>query len=242
VDMRHLKSLGLTFVLFSVVSPLLSGQQPEAPPPHCAQILFCPFNQEALASDPAGIHKYSEDLIGNLIELIVPSEAGGAEIEPLVNRLAQAEQLARTGKAKLVPEADVVRAFNELMEKIGAPSSLRADEAAMRRFREHAAAIKAFPELFSGDRNGTNCNPGEAVFLFSLLMSDDGVLYEKSLDSAQALTHMNFKQNGGGPSFGVVSIESMGSITSRLLSSYSSRHNQNATIALLNHMTDALGL
>ena len=193
------------------------------------------FNQEAAASDPIGIHKYSEDLIG----LIVPPEAGKADFEPLADRLARAEQMARTGKGKLVAEADVVRAFNELMVKIGAPSSLRADEASMRRFREHAVSIKAFPALLSADRNGTNCNPGEAVFLLYLLISDDGVLYERNLDSAQALTQMDFQRNGGERSFGVAHMISDLS-ANEFLSSYSSRHNRKATIALFNNLAGIL--
>lgn len=60
----------LVFVLVMAfnLSPKLAGQQP----PHCAQNLFCLFNQEAAAPDPAGIHRYSEDLIG----LIVLNPAG----------------------------------------------------------------------------------------------------------------------------------------------------------------------
>jgi len=184
-----MKYLALALLICSAQSPLLAGQYP----PHCAQNLFCLFNQGAVASDPAGVHKYSEDLIG----LIVPPETGKADTEPLANRLARAEQVARAGSGKLVAEADVVRAFNELMAKIGAPSSLRADEASMRRFREHAVSIKAFPALLSAVRNGTNCNPGEAVFLLYLLISDDGVLYERNLDSAKELMQPYGQQSGG---------------------------------------------
>jgi hypothetical protein len=170
----------------------------------------------------------------------VPAEAKKADIEPLVDRLARAEQMVRAGNGKLVDEADVVRAFNELMAKIGAPSSLRTDEASMRRFREHAASIRAFPVLFSADRNGTNCNPGEAVFLLDLLLSDDGVLYERNLDSAVALSQMDFQRNGGGRSFGVVGVERAPD-AQRLLSSYVSHHNRNAATTLFNDLAGVLG-
>ena len=235
--MRELKYLALALVMDSAFCSPLVGQQP----PHCAQILFCLFNQEAAASDPAGIHKYSEDLIG----LIVPPEAGKADIEPLADRLARAEQMAQAGSGKLVAEADVVRAFNELMAKVGAPPSIRADEASMRRFREHAVSIKAFPALLSADRNGTNCNPGEAVFLLYLLISENGILHEGNLDSAQALIQMNSQGIEG---YGVARMEGLGlsakkpdSSASGLLSSYPSNHSRNATIVLFNHVAGMLG-
>jgi len=234
-----LKPLALSLIVGLTFCSLLAGQQP----PHCAQDLFCLFNQEAAASDPAGIHKYSEDLIG----LIVPPEASKAGFEPLADRLARAEQMARAGKAKLATEADVVRAFNELMTKVGAPSSLRTDEAAMHSFREHAASIKAFRALFSADRNGTNCNPGEAVFLLHLLMSDDGVLYERNLDSAQALMRMDSQRNRGEADHGITgmghAVGRIGKVQTAqwLLSSYSRSHDPSATNALFNNLAGILG-
>lgn len=221
-------------------SPPLAGQQP----PHCAQDLFCLFNQEAAASDPAGIHKYSEDLIG----LLLPNPAGEDSIRQLTNqlagRLAAAEQAARTGNGRLVPEAAIVKAFNDLMQEIGAPPSVRASLAAVHIFRQHAASIKAFPALFSADRNGANCNPGEAAFLFYLLISDNGTLYRGNLDSAQALMQMNSQGVGG---YGVARMEGLGlstntpdSSASSLLSSYLSRHSRNATIALFDHVAGIL--
>jgi len=140
----------------------------------------------------------------------------------------------------------VVRAFNELMARIGAPPSMKADEASVHKFRAHAAAIKAFPALFSADRNGTNCNPGEAVFLLSLLISEDGVLHEKNLDSELMLMHKDFQQNGNGGvsgrvvSFGAAHLEGLGPSASELVSSIS-RHNRNATVALFNHVVGILG-
>lgn len=167
-------------------------------PPHCAQILFCLFNQEAAATDSAGIHKYSEDLIG----LVVPNPAGddfARQIASrLAGRLASAEQAARAGNGRLVPEAAVVRAFNDLMRGIGAPPSYLASEGNLHKFREHAASIKAFPALFSADRNGRNCDPGEAIFLLDQLISGNGTLLEGNLDSAMALMHRAVRETGAG--------------------------------------------
>lgn len=214
-----------------------AGQQP----PHCAQSVFCLFNQEAAANDPEGIHKYSQDLIG----LIVPNPTGDGSVRRLANRLADrlasVEQAQRATGVKLVPEAAVVRAFNDLMQEIGAPSSMRTSEASVHGFREHAASIKAFPALFSVDRNGSNCDSGEAVFLLSLLISDNGMLYKGNLDSAVALMQWNGHRNGGGASFGVATSENLGASAVGLLSSYSSHHKRNSTVALFNNIADSLG-
>jgi len=233
--MGALKFLALALVLGSAFCPHLAGQQHPRHPTSVPDL----FNQEALASDPAGIHKYSEDLIGLLVPPGVSKETRSEVIVALADRLAGAEQSARSAQGRFVSEANVVRAFNELMAKVGAPSSLRTDEASMRRFREHAVAIKAFPALYTADRNGTNCNPGEAIFLLYLLISDDGVLYEGNLDSNQILATSDFQQDGNRGSF-AGGIEPVGSSASRLLFSYSLRHNRNATIALFNNLTATL--
>lgn len=233
--MGVLKFLAVTLVLGSTFCPQLAGQQHPRHPTSVPDL----FNQEAAASDPAGIYKYSEDLIGLLVPLGVSKETRSEVIVALADRLASAEQSARSGQGRFVSEANVVRAFNELMAKVGAPSSLRADEAAMRRFREHAVAIKAFPALYTADRNGTNCNPGEAIFLLYLLISDDGVLYERNLDSDQILATSDFQQDGNRGSF-AGGIEPIGSGASRLLFSFSLHHNRNATIALFNNLTATL--
>ncbi len=131
-----------------------------------------------------------------------------------------------------------MRAFNELMKQIGAPSSLRTNEASVHSFREHAASIKAFPALFSADRNEANCNPGEAVFLLSLLISDNGVLYDKNLDTAQEMMHpYNPEDRGGGGISRIIG----GPDSWRLLSLYTSHHNRSATVALFNRVADTLG-
>ena len=231
-----------------VIAALIVGQacllpRASSQPAHCAQNLFCLFNQEAAASDPAGIHKYSEDLIG----LVVPNPEGADSVRQFTNhladRLANAEQAARARDGKLIPEAAVVKAFNDLMQEIGAPPSMRASAETVSGFREHAASIEAFPSLFSADRNGTNCNPGEAVFLLFLLLSDNGVLHERNLDDSLILLGMKpqpgppaIKESGGlsgGP-------EPMGA--SGLLAWYSLHHNLKADMVLFDHVADTLGL
>ncbi len=229
----------LTFALVSGLTycPLLAGQNP----PHCAQILFCLFNREAAASDSAGIHKYSEDLVG----AIVPNPVGDGSVrrltDHLADRLANAEQAARAGNGRLIPEAAVVKAFNDLMQEIGAPSSMRASEASVHGFREHAVAIKAFPALFTAARNGANCYPGEAAFLLYLLTSDNGMLLKGNLDSEVALMQMNSQSTESSSVFLTGHMEVLGPSASILISSYSSHHDLNATIALFNHAADILG-
>jgi hypothetical protein len=76
--MKGLKYLVAILATGLVFSSSLTAQQP----PHCAQILFCLLNQEAAASDPAGIHKYSEDLIEGIAHL----GAGKEGFKPLADR------------------------------------------------------------------------------------------------------------------------------------------------------------
>jgi hypothetical protein len=108
-------------------------------------------------------------------------------------------------------------------------------------FREHAASIKAFRALFSADLNGTNCNPGEAVFLLYLLMSDDGVLYERNLDSAQDLMQPYNQQSGKRGGVAVFHMETLGSSANGLLSSYSLNHNRNTIDLLFDNTARTLG-
>ncbi len=237
---RLLAGIAALFIFLGCALARANSQPPHNPQvPHCAQILFCLFDQEASTSDPAGIHKYSEDLIG----LILPNPEGDSSIrrltDQLADRLAKAEQAARAGDGKLVPEAAVVKAFNDLMHEIGAPPSMRTNEAVVHRFREHAASIKAFPALFSADRNGKFSNPGEAVFLFYSLLSGNGNLFEQDLDRAQQLTKVN--PQGIEPGFLIAGMEPVGSRADRLLFTYVSRHGQNTAIVIFNKLATTLG-
>ncbi len=118
---------------------------------------------------------------------------------------------------------------------------MKANKASVHGFREHAASIKAFPALFSAGRNGTNCNPGEAVFLLYILISNDGVFYEKNLDVAVALMQWNPKPGAAPLGFGVARLESMSQGASGLLLIYRSHHNHKAMAALLDQVASTLG-
>jgi hypothetical protein len=89
--MWKLKYQALTLLIGLACCSPLAGQQP----PHCAQVLFCLFNLEALASGPSGFHKYSEDLTG----LILPNPEENSSFHQvgsrLAVRLADAEQAGR---------------------------------------------------------------------------------------------------------------------------------------------------
>ena len=211
------------------------GRMAAEPPAHCAQDLFCLFNQKASASSPAAIQKYSHALV----KLIAPPETGMTYVDSLATRLASAEQAARAGKGKLVPETNILRAFNELMNEIGAPSSLKSDEATVQRFREHATSIKAFPALLTSGRNGRDCNPGEAVFLFYLLLSGNGNLFEQDLDRSQRLAEINSQDRE--PGFLIGGMEPVGSRADRLLSAYISRRGQNTAMVIFNKLATTLG-
>jgi hypothetical protein len=201
------------------------------------------FNQEAEASDSAGIHKYSEDLI----RLIVPDRAGKAYINLLSDRVAGAEVLAREGK-NLIPETDVVRSFNDLMKKIGAPPSFQADKENLRKFRATSITVPHYSALISANRNGTNCNPGEAVFLLYLLISNNGKIPEHLLNELEISKRS--KQSSGNFSTLVTMVPAgansqvydnlKNADAHLLLLSYASRHHRHATIKLFNSLTKAL--
>lgn len=243
--------VALCFLVILPVCPLLTGQSGPRNPTSVLDL----FNQEAAASNPAGIHKYSRDVI----DLVLPNQwaygrspsgrleayekegLGEDYAAELAGRLARAEQMARTGEDKLVPEANVVRAFNELMREIGAPPTLRASGEEMSKFREHAASRKAFPALLSANRNGTNCNPAEAVFLLYLLISGNRSVTDLYLDSAQALAESG-SGRGGGANGGSVRGGLFSDADAKwFLRSYAMNHNRKATVALFNNLTAMLG-
>jgi hypothetical protein len=132
------------------------------------------------------------------------------------------------------------------MNKIGAPPSLRAAEESLRKYRAYAASIKAFPTLLTADRNGTNCNPGEAVFLLYLLLWSDGRPSEQDLYSAQVLTQPSPTQPGGqrdrkGAGYAVGRVGTAPA-AQWLIYKYSLRHNPGATVALFNQVAGNFGI
>jgi hypothetical protein len=222
----------LTCVVSSLVfcvsfcSPMAG--QPQAP--RNASFLGL-FNQEAAASDPAGIQKYSEDII----ELIVPERVGKDYIRSLSERLAKADQRAREGKGNLVPESAIARSFDELMQGIGAPPAWRADVTQIRKFRARSVTAPNLSALFTAGRNGTNCNPGEAVLLLYLLILNNGKLIENSSDFGNAPASRQ-------PSSELISrIEGPNHDSSELLAAYGMKHSHHHVRKLFDHVAQTLG-
>jgi len=193
------------------------------------------LNKDAQAVDPAGIHYYGEDLA----HLIVPDQAGTAYIDAFADRVTKAEEVARKGKRKLVPEADVVHAFNELMRQIGAPPSIRADADRLHKFRVHAVTVGALSAVLTADRNGTNCYPGEAVYLLSVLLISDGTIPEHYLEGVAALSQRAERGDGY-----ATAVESAGPLieTVSFLVAYSTNHPPRETAKLFNHLAKNLNL
>jgi hypothetical protein len=80
--------------------------------------------------------------------------------------------MAKHKKRKLIAEADIAQAFNTLMREIGAPNSFVADIDTVHRNR--VAFESSLPEMLSQKSNGSYCNPGEAVFVVSMLIENVG--------------------------------------------------------------------
>jgi len=137
------------------------------------------LNKEAKASDTAGIHAYSNDLI----QMLAGVRGGGVVYaNSLTDRLARSELMARQGKRKLISEADIAKAFNNLMSEIGAPDSLKSDIAGVEKERD--AFKKELPAMISQKENGRYCNPGEAVFVLEMMIENVGRPLGPTPDSA----------------------------------------------------------
>jgi len=159
-------------------------------------------------------------------------------IDSLSERLAKAEIAARSGRARLVPEGDVVRSFNQLMRTIGAPPAITADADSLRRFRARSTTVPTLSALFTAGRNGTNCDPGEAVLLSFLLIENDGKLSEHMFDS-----YAPPQASGAGERFSVLVAGMKSSQNAKnVLSNYPSKHRREATIKLFNRAAQTLGL
>ena len=215
----------MVFCVFVV--PWLNGQtQPSRNTSFLGQ-----FNQEAASSDAAGIQTYSEDLIG----LIVPEGMGRDYVRSLSERLAKAEVRAREGKGELIPEAAIVRSFADLMQRIGAPPEWRADVAQIRKFRARSVTAPDLSALFTSGRNGTSCNPGEAVLLLYLLILNEGQLIESSSDFANAPASRRpsseLVRRTGGPN----------QDASELLAAYSLKHSRHDAREVFDHVARTLG-
>jgi hypothetical protein len=192
------------------------------------------LDREAQASDPTGIHQFSEDLIG----LVVPEQTGNDYLNSFADRLASAEEMAREGKGKLVPETKIVQVFNDTMRKIGAP--FKTDEATVMKFREHSIAVPSLPALLTANRNGTNCSPAEAVFLFYMLSWSNGDLPLSVLDFAATLKRMEAQGKAPTRVMGVGPDQPEKS-ASEMLTAYALRHRRQATVKLFNDLARAFG-
>jgi hypothetical protein len=189
--MTLLKRSARVLLVGLVFCPLLAGQlcRSEHEYPCVLDSFMWPypvviqFDQEAKASDPAGIHEYSDDLTWFLVRDQVSKDYRSQ----LTDRLAKAEQAAREGKGRLIPEADVVSVFNDMMRRVGAPSTVRAGEDAIHAFRQQIVDVPSLPALFSASRNGTYCYPGEAVFLLYTLIVYSGVPPKGLLEEVRRL-------------------------------------------------------
>jgi hypothetical protein len=220
---RTLLVLGLLLVFGG-----LEGQSSQPP----ATSVFDLFNREAAEIASEAVHRYSKDLT----QLIVPAEDRSMPMDSFTNRLTQREIMARAGQVPLIPEADVAHAFDELMKTIGEPT-IRTNLEALRRVREQGSLV--FPSLFSKESNGTNCNPGEAIFLLYLLISNDGTPSVVEIESARRL-RQRLPGQGGRGAFAVGHMETAGSRASAALSLYLSRHAPDAKLALFNNLSGLL--
>jgi hypothetical protein len=163
--MGKLKCQALALAMCASFFPLTAVSQPVSPkPPNMIETL----NKEAEANDPEGIHAYSQ----HLIQIVVGNGVSPAYAAALSSRLATAESMARQGRRKLISEADIALAFNNLMKETGAPGLLRANDAAIKEAR--GAFEIRLPALISRQKNGPYCNPGEAVWVISMLVANVG--------------------------------------------------------------------
>ncbi len=244
----HLKStlaraslVAAALILSSALCPFVAGQQHQPwvgsiPDPSQfakTQSLADTLNDEAKAGDTAGIHRYSE----HLIQLLLPDRAGSKYIRSLADRLARAEELARAGKGSLVPEAKVAQAYNDLMKGVGAPTSLLTDETAVRNLRL-VPFDKPSDALITASRNGTNCNPGEAIFLLLSLFWNNGGPRVHQASAPWAVQPSGTKQDRW-----VTNMKKSLSDPSahRSLQSYSAAHRPRDTAALFNGVAKTLG-
>jgi hypothetical protein len=208
--LNALKCLAVSLVIGLALSPEQAASQPSPQPLNMMDTL----NIEAKASDPTGIHAYSKDLI----QMLAGVRGGGVVYaDSLTDRLARAELEARQGKRKLISEADIAKAFNELMREIGASNSFVADIDTV-----HSNRIvfeSALPAMISQKKNGSYCNPGEAVYVLELMIENVGRPLTPTPDSAP-----NTFAAGINPPVHV------------RLELFSARHSQSEVICAFNHL------
>jgi hypothetical protein len=147
------------------------------------------LNKEAETNDPARIHEYTR----HLILILVGNGANSGLAASLTGRLERAELMARQGNRKPISEADIAQAFNALMRETGAPNTLNTNIEAVHSNR--VAFESALPSVISQKANGSSCNPGEAVWVVSMLIANDG----RSTAPSSQLDHETHVGAGSSP-------------------------------------------
>lgn len=125
------------------------------------------IDRAKVAQSPKGTQDYSSELAKYLV-----SKAGKRYVHKFAKRLAEADLLAQRGEQKWVPENNVVRAFNEMMEQVSSTTRIRTNSAAVLEAR--FSLYNTSPYLTSVTSHQGECLPTEAVLLVWLLMLTDG--------------------------------------------------------------------
>jgi hypothetical protein len=171
--MNGLKSLAVALILCLAFYTAQATSQSLPQPPNMMDTL----NREAAATDSAAIRVYSKHLVSFLPRNLSGPDGAAANIylNSFSDRLANAEKSARQGKRKLISEEAIAEAFNDLMRQTGAPPSLKADLESVKLARK--GWEKKLPAIISREKNGTYCNPGEAIWVLSILIGNIGAHY-----------------------------------------------------------------
>jgi hypothetical protein len=189
-----------------------------AQPERCGHDSMCSLNQEAAATDPAAVHTY----VAQLVQMF-PAVLGGksAYADTLTDRLARAELMARDKKRRLISEAEIVNAFNDLMQQTKAPASLKVDLVAVESARN--GWEKQLPALISRQKNGSYCYPGESVFILETLIENVGTV-------PTSIPHSSPSVFVGAPP----------APARQHLEQFSANHSQSEMTEILNHLFNAL--
>jgi hypothetical protein len=187
------------------------------------------LNTEAQANDQDGIHTYC----GHLVRLLVGNEVPKENTESLTDRLAVAESAARRGERPLISESEVATAFNSLMSQVRAPDELRTDAAMVHTFRVGPLSRSEVPYLITMNRNGANCNPGEAVFLLYLLIANNGTI-EGQLPPGTTSVRV--------PSLIITSQDASAPNARRSISDYAKHHHRSSLIEAFNPVAQTFRL
>ncbi len=176
----------LSYVILAIAAAVtIYPAQTDSQTPQGAPNPFVTLNKEAEATDLAGLHEYIQRLVGMLAGI---DNLDAAYRASFTDRLARAELLARKGKRKLISETAIVESFNDLMRRTGAPGSVRADVAEVKKSRR--GFKNELPAIISESRNGEYCNPGEAVWVIESLIENTGTTLPQLNPGPHVLAYM----------------------------------------------------